>query len=569
MKRWSVMTHISLRNRDHHVTHSVLGHLSPMFHTFRILLLMLVHAQRSIRCFLLQERVLRLPQILRMAQFRSRAASSTTTCNDVAYGTNMNQFDMMESDQLVVVDENDILVPSVELSKRAGHTFDSNQPRATLHRAFSFFLFDKNNKMLLTQRAGSKITFPDVWTNTCCSHPLYGMQPNEVDEVPQAYPLFPGIKHASLRKLKHELGLNLLDYIDGDLNGSIKFLTKFHYWAADTITYGKETPWGEHEVDYVLFCQVQHSGDDIAVLPNPDEVSTHKFVSIDELKSMMDDPHLLWSPWFRGIMDRGAWDWWSDLSGSFAGKYTNDHVEFFDPPLEHFASYNLPSHGRLTGVLSSSSSSKDAADTKVIDLGYLDATSAASLDEELMSTPGFALEQLMELAGLAVAEAVYAICQEDEEKSTTKKPVEILCICGPGNNGGDGLVAARHLKLFGYSTTVVYPKRSGREPHYANLVKQCEDLNIAVLDEMPSNYHNYQIIIDAIFGFSFQGEPREPFATILKQIQESQEGGFSTVVAVDVPSGQFRITFLLFLDCTGIHPLTFPPFLVCFRMACE
>lgn len=55
------------------------------------------------------------------------------------------------------------------------------QPRGILHRAFSVFLFDSKNRLLLQQRAKSKITFPSVWTNTCCSHPLYGFEPTEVD----------------------------------------------------------------------------------------------------------------------------------------------------------------------------------------------------------------------------------------------------------------------------------------------------------------------------------------------------------------------------------------------------
>jgi len=170
------------------------------------------------------------------------------------YGANMDQEALMESDQLVAVDSNDILVPSASLSKKDGHSFSEKTPRALLHRAFSFFLFDNDGKMLLTQRAASKITFPNVWTNTCCSHPLYGMKPNEVDVTPDAYPDFPGIKHAAIRKLKHELGIDS-QYIRHD---QIKFLTRFHYWAADTLTYGDKTPWGEHEVDYILFLQVKN-----------------------------------------------------------------------------------------------------------------------------------------------------------------------------------------------------------------------------------------------------------------------------------------------------------------------
>lgn len=63
----------------------------------------------------------------------------------------------------------------------------------------------------------------------------------------------------------------------------------------------------------------------------------------------------------------------------------------------------------------------------------------------------------MELAGLSVAEAVYQVVPPDDSSS---KKSTILIVCGPGNNGGDGLVAARHLVMFGYNCVVVYPKQS-------------------------------------------------------------------------------------------------------------
>ena len=185
-------------------------------------------------------------------------------------------------------------------------------------------------------------------------------------------------------------------------------------------------------------------------------------------------------------------------------------------------------------------------------VGFLDAESAAKLDEELMTLPGFTLEQLMELAGLSVAEAVFTVLLE-QRKFRAKEPDEqdsyvggtngkILIVAGPGNNGGDGLVAARHLVHFGYTDVViVYPKQSSRQPHYANLVKQCEDLNIKILESMPDDIlddnSSYLAVIDSIFGFSFKGEPREPFATILKQIMEMQNKKGVTVFSVDIPSG--------------------------------
>lgn len=165
--------------------------------------------------------------------------------------------------------------------------------------------------------------------------------------------------------------------------------------------------------------------------------------------------------------------------------------------------------------------------------GYLNAADAAALDVELMSTPGFSLEQLMELAGLSVAEAVYQVVP-NTEKSTKPK---ILLVCGPGNNGGDGLVAARHLVFFGYDCHVVYPKRSSKQ-HFVNLITQCEDAGVTVSDNMPdsSDFETYDAIVDAIFGFSFKGAPREPFATALDQMMEAQKAGVQ-VISVDVPSG--------------------------------
>ena len=67
---------------------------------------------------------------------------------------------------------------------------------------------------------------------------------------------------------------------------------------------------------------------------------------------------------------------------------------------------------------------------------------AQQLDEELMGPLGFSVDQLMELAGLSVASAA------STEYPPSTHP-RVLVVAGPGNNGGDGLVAARHLHHFG------------------------------------------------------------------------------------------------------------------------
>lgn len=68
---------------------------------------------------------------------------------------------------------------------------------------------------------------------------------------------------------------------------------------------------------------------------------------------------------------------------------------------------------------------------------------AVKIDQELFNECGFSVDQLMELAGLSVATII-----AKQYPINTDTDRNVLICCGPGNNGGDGLVASRHLKLF-------------------------------------------------------------------------------------------------------------------------
>ncbi|KAH3668714.1 hypothetical protein OGAPHI_002468 [Ogataea philodendri] len=158
----------------------------------------------------------------------------------------------------------------------------------------------------------------------------------------------------------------------------------------------------------------------------------------------------------------------------------------------------------------------------------IEAAKAALLDKELMSSMGFSIDQLMELAGLAVAQAVF----KEYPPSSAKN---CLILCGPGNNGGDGLVAARHLKLFGYTPKVYYPKPTNR-PIFQGLTTQLENFNIAFVSDLPPELKSCDLIIDSLFGFSFKPPIRSPFDSVIAQMLDAQNNG-KHIVAVDIPSG--------------------------------
>ncbi|CAD1809941.1 hypothetical protein FOB58_002746 [Candida parapsilosis] len=170
----------------------------------------------------------------------------------------------------------------------------------------------------------------------------------------------------------------------------------------------------------------------------------------------------------------------------------------------------------------------------------LSAKAAAQLDKELMSTGAFSIDQLMELAGLAVAKAIYKQYPPQKPTSPLQK---VLVLVGPGNNGGDGLVAARHLKTWGaYEPIIYYPKKSTKSDLINRLVEQLHNLEIgevSTLDEIKQLLNNkgeVGVILDAIFGFSFKPPIREPFKDVIGYISQNHDS-LPPVFSVDIPSG--------------------------------
>jgi len=209
----------------------------------------------------------------------------------------MTSFATMDPEQLRMMEEECILVdmndkPIGSSPKKECHTAE-NIAAGMLHRAFSVFLFNMKGELLLQQRAACKVTFPLHWTNTCCSHPLYGTNETEEEEAR-------GVKRAAIRKLEHELG------IKGIQEKELHFLTKIHYKALS------DGAWGEHEVDWILFLQK-----DVEVSKNLNEVDGLEYVTPARLQQMFDEKksgQLLLTPWFELIAKKLLFSWWERLS---------------------------------------------------------------------------------------------------------------------------------------------------------------------------------------------------------------------------------------------------------------
>ncbi len=157
--------------------------------------------------------------------------STTTQQQDAALaGHDAEQIRLME-ERCIVLDEEDRYLR--DGSKKECHLM-TRINEGLLHRAFSVFLFEPTTgKLLLQKRAEEKITFPSMWTNTCCSHPLAVKA--ELEEQDQI-----GVRRAAQRKLEHELGIPP-EQVPLDL---FQYLTRIHYLAPSN------GMWGEHESEW-------------------------------------------------------------------------------------------------------------------------------------------------------------------------------------------------------------------------------------------------------------------------------------------------------------------------------
>jgi isopentenyl-diphosphate delta-isomerase len=166
-------------------------------------------------------------------------------------------------DHVVLVDELDAPIGSME--KLEAHM------KGVLHRAFSIFIFNDRDELLIHRRALEKYHSGGLWTNTCCSHP----RPGELDI------------EAATRRLKEEMGFSC------ELQKVTSFIYRAHF----------DNGLIEHEFDHIW---TGNYNDD--PIPDPSEVEEWKYISLDVLNVELDKHPENFSVWFQLAMPK-IMDW--------------------------------------------------------------------------------------------------------------------------------------------------------------------------------------------------------------------------------------------------------------------
>ena len=165
----------------------------------------------------------------------------------------------MIEEQVILVNENDEqigLMPKMEAHEKA-----------VLHRAFSVFVFNEKNQLMLQQRAANKYHSPLLWTNTCCSHQRNGETNIE----------------AGKRRLQEEMGFVC------ELEEKTSFIYKAPFDNGLT----------EHELDHVM---VGYYDEDPIL--NREEVENFKYMTVEEVKQdMLVNPEI-YTAWFKIIFEK-------------------------------------------------------------------------------------------------------------------------------------------------------------------------------------------------------------------------------------------------------------------------
>ncbi|KAF7683597.1 Isopentenyl-diphosphate Delta-isomerase 1 [Astathelohania contejeani] len=197
--------------------------------------------------------------------------------------------------KLIIVNEKDEIIGT----KMAwnGHLL----PKPILHRAFSVFAFDKNNRLLIQKRAKEKRVFPGLWANTCCSHPFINPR-SFIDPIGDA-------KSHAIARLEYEMGITGINESDLHFHGRILYkaipneewgeqkgkdipIQKYEDFNSENEILEEENGFGEYEMDYIFVLTKP-----VSPVPRKSEVEDWKYITKDELAKLNGIV-----PWVRIIM---------------------------------------------------------------------------------------------------------------------------------------------------------------------------------------------------------------------------------------------------------------------------
>ncbi|MBQ8684840.1 MAG: NAD(P)H-hydrate dehydratase [Clostridia bacterium] len=145
---------------------------------------------------------------------------------------------------------------------------------------------------------------------------------------------------------------------------------------------------------------------------------------------------------------------------------------------------------------------------------------------ENLKTPALTL---MERAGKALADEAERLLDLRGKRIRLR----VLCVCGGGNNGGDGFVCARLLRERGVDTDVVFFAEKTSAQCEINKRKYIEQGG-KILQEVPEN--GYSVAVDCLLGTGFHGALSEPFARAVRGVNALKRSG-ARILAADIPSG--------------------------------
>ncbi len=178
------------------------------------------------------------------------------------------------------------------------------------------------------------------------------------------------------------------------------------------------------------------------------------------------------------------------------------------------------------------------------DLPTLSRDSVRELDRIAIEELGIPGVVLMENAGRGASEAILSIARELPPSSGSA--TDALILCGPGNNGGDGYVVARHLHDAGLDVTLLetaVPERLSpdaavfRRVATAMGIRQQFTPDARSLSAALAGREAGGLLVDALLGTGFRGELRTASAELLRVISSWVEDQGAMVIALDAPSG--------------------------------